>query len=129
MINDTIKNKFYLIQIITKSKPEYMKSAKVLKIGRIYNLKNGEQFRVIREVHCKYTIDDIQNIMQVVDGGYIGTERHKMYNKMNEIYKSGIPRVRFTESEKEMMYLIYINNDYNTEDQKKTLEKVLNIRR
>ena len=45
--NNNEKIKFYLIQVLSKSKAEYIKSAKVLKVGRIYTLGDGNQFKVI----------------------------------------------------------------------------------
>ena len=125
--NNSEKIKFYLVQVLSKSKAEYIKSAKVLKIGRIYTLGDGSQFKVIRQVHCKYTIEDIYNIMSLTSDGYSGTVRSSLHNKMSAIYKTGIPRIRFSETEKDLIYNIYVSGEYESVEQKHTLEKVLQI--
>ena len=129
MVNNSDIAKFYLIQKVNSSLPEYLRTTKTLKIGRIYNLETGKQAKVIRQVHFKYSLDDIQNLVDLLEGGYNGTQQHKMWIKMRTIKNSQIPKVRFSDAEKEMIYYIYVNEEYNTDEQRKTLEKVLNIRR
>ena len=116
MKNTNEKVKFYLIQKVNCSLPEYIRATKNLKIGRIYTLEDGNQAKVLRQAHFKYSLDDIQNLADMLVGGYKGTQQYRMYLKMNSIKRSQIPRVRFSEIEKELIYYIYTNNEYNTDE-------------
>lgn len=129
MKNSSNKMKFYLVQRNNSSIPDYIRTIKNLKLGRIYTLENGSQAKVIRQVHLKYSLEDVQNIADILKGGYEGTQQYKLWLKMKNIIKSQIPRLRFSDTEREIIYYIYVNNEYSTNEQKVTLEKVLNIRR
>lgn len=120
------QGKFYHIMYMNGIK-DVLETPKTLKTGRYYRLKDGREFKVIRQAHFKYTYDDIDTVRVLTEGYDIGTLQHRLSQKMARAFKSKTPSVRFTAEEREMLSYIYYENEFITDNDKRVLEKILEI--
>ena len=122
------QGKFYRIRYTDTYKEDIIESVKTLKIGRYYTFKNGRQFQVIKNAYFKYTYEDIDNIRVMMEDYDIGTVQYNLCKRMMKAFKQKTPNVRFTTEEREILSYIYYENEFISENHRKTLKKVLNIK-
>jgi hypothetical protein len=126
-MSDNKRNRFYHIQYINTGKTDYIEIDRPLVIGRIYNSKDGQQFRIIRQAHFKYTFSDIENIYSVMSQYNRGSLQYGLAVRLREALKGKVPAVRFSDEDREMMYEIYVEDMELTDEQRATIKKVLNV--
>lgn len=119
--------KYYLVQYLDTDKQEYIKCTRSLVVGRIYN-KDNRQVRAIRKAHFKYNIDDLDALYRVMILYSRGSEQYCLALKLREYLRKSVPDIKFYKDERELFNIAYYNKEYETESQKKALEKVLNIK-
>lgn len=120
------QEKYYAVTF-EDGKNGYIKTNKTLRSGRIYTLKSGKNIRILNKSNFKYTINDIITIKNIMEQYDIGTLQYNLAVKLSSIIRSGIPSVRFSKDEKELLWDIY-NYDKNLNDNDiRVISKVLNI--
>lgn len=128
MVKSIKQCKFYHIQWLKTGKADYIETNKTLINGRVYNMKDGKQFRIIKRAYFKYTYEDINNIIVMMEDYDIGTIQNNLYKRMVKAFDSKVPAVRFTRDEREILAYTYYENSNISESDKRTLRKVLNIK-
>jgi hypothetical protein len=126
-MSDNKRKRFYHIQYINTGKTDYIETDRLLVIGRIYTLKDGQQCRVVRQAHFKYTFSDIENIYSVMSQYNKGSLQYGLAVRLRETLKSNVPAVRFSDEDREMLYDIYVEDTELTDEQREAISKVLNI--
>lgn len=122
------QGKFYHIQWLETGKADYIETNKTLINGRVYNMKDGKQFRIIKRAYFKYTFEDINNIRVMMKDYDIGTVQYNLCMRMARAFKEKVPAVRFSDEEREILSYVYYENEYITDKDIETLRKVLNIK-
>ena len=122
------QGKFYHIQWLETGKADYIETNKTLINGRVYNMKDGKQFRIIKRAYFKYTFEDINNIRVMMEDYDIGTVQYNLCMRMARAFKAKVPAVRFSDEEREILSYVYYENEHITDKDRETLRKVLNIK-
>lgn len=123
------QGKFYHIQWLKSGNDDYMETVKSLIPGRIYRLKNGDQFRVVGRAYFKYTYQDIDNIRVMMEDYDRGTVQYNLCKRMAKAFKAKTPAVRFSAEEREVLAYTYYENEFIRDCDRETLRKVLNIKK
>ena len=87
-------------------------------MARFFTVKSKKNF--------KYTLEDIDDIRVLTEGYEYGTGKD-ICEHMMQAWERKIPNVHFSREEKEFLSYIYHENEYICENDRKVLEKVLDI--
>lgn len=124
------QGKFYRIQYTDNGETAIIELVKPVVVGRIYTLKaNYRRFLVLSEAKFKYTYEDIDNVRVMMEGYDIGTIQYRLCQRMARAFQAPTPAVRFTDEEREILSYIYYENEFISEKDRKTLRKILGIRK
>ena len=123
------QGKFYHIKYTDNLSKDIIESTKVLQVGRYYRFKNGREFQVTGKAYFKYTYEDIDNVRVMMEDYDIGTVQHNLCKRMYKAFQQKTPAVRFSDEEREILSYIYYENTHIRESDKRTLEKILNIKK
>lgn len=121
----SLKTKYYHIRYSDNGTSGILKTKKNLKIGRYYRLKDGREAQIIKQAHYKYTCSELEVIRRLTSEYNIGSMQRRLSKKMEIALRSGVPSVRFTGDEREMLSYIYYEDNSITDEDKKVLEKIL----
>lgn len=120
---------YYRVQYQDTFKEDTYESPVTLKIGRYYRLNNGKQIKVLGKLNFKYTFEDIDTIRVLMEGYDKGTVQSRLAQRMWKAFNSPTPAVRFSSEEREILGYIYYESEMLSDRDKKTLEKVLGIKK
>lgn len=88
------------------NKTEVLNLADNTKVGGTYKITGTNTiFKVLAKVHYKYTLEDL-DILRVCTEGYESGDYYNICHRVLRALKSGIPNVRFSSYEKELIAMI-----------------------
>lgn len=88
------------------SKTEVLNLADNTKVGSTYKITGTDTvFKVLAKVNYKYTLEDL-DILRVCTEGYEYGEYYNICQRVLKALKNGVPNVRFSSYEKELIAII-----------------------
>ena len=125
IMEKSLKIKYYHIRYSDNGTSGILKTEKNLKIRRYCRLKDGREAQIIKQAHYKYTCNELEVVRRLTSEYSVGSMQRRLSEKMEIALRSGIPSVRFTNIEREMLSYIYYEDNSITDEDKKVLEKIL----
>ena len=71
-------------------------------VGKTYKMYNGQVFKVLGKKTFKYTMDDLDNLRVILEG-YDEGEYYDIYKRVMKALDKGVPSIRFSSYEKELL--------------------------
>ena len=117
---------YYKVLYDGEKKERIIETKQDLIPGNRYEMA-GKKFTVKGKKNFKLSLEDIDNIRVLTEGYTDGTGKD-IYLRMMQAWERKVPNVHFTNEEKDFLGYIYHENEYLGDDDRISLEKVLDIK-
>lgn len=121
--------RYYKIRYLNDYRIQTIRTEKSLKEGKYYLGKDGKQFLVYGKTSVKYTFDDIRSLIQILDGYNIGSIQNGIKIGLIDALREDIPAIQLDKVQRDCLRDIYYLDESLSNEDKSTLEKVLNIKK
>jgi hypothetical protein len=124
--SEQTKTHYYKITYSDTGRNNMISTTESLSLNRYYVSPTGRSFIVTGKAKLKYSMQDINSLVDILNEYDIGTIQYNMCNKFILVQRSNIPKITLTAEEKSVLMDILCDDPDITDEQEKVLRKILN---